>query len=465
MRLTRGNPTLAGTALIALVLVAVLAAVSINLSFGLPFNLSLGWPPGRDYTLRADFQDANNLVKGADVEVAGSRVGQVTDIEVRGGRAEVSMRIERQYAPIHRGTVASIRYSTLLAQKYVELTPAAGTAAIPSGGLIPSDETVTPVDFDQVLSSLDPQTRQQLQVLIQNLGGGVKGRQQAINDLLDQLSGLSQESRGGLTTLHTNDPQLDSIVVSLAVVGARLARSHRQLGDLVAQTALLMGVLVNNERDLDGAILHLAHLARDFDQTLNGEEGNLKATIQSLDPLLLQLNGTLATTYPYLQESMQSIQDSFNYLIPFIGSAIASSDANGNYLRQFVVLDTCNDQLRTTPTSPGESQAACLAPASTQQTTGSGASGPQAPPASNTGTGSAKPSPTPCTGATPPPANQQPCPNQPSPSPCQPSPGASPSPSPSCSTGVGLPLPPLPIPSLPLPSLPSLPGPLAMVLG
>ena len=169
MRLTKGNPYVAAVILMTVVLATIAAAVSINLSFGLPFNLSLSWPPGQDYTLSAAFTDANGLSPGSEVVIAGAEVGQVTGISVEHDQAVVTMRISRQYEPLHRGTVASIRYTTLLANKYIELTPAAGTAPLPSGTTIPSNQTVTPVDFDQFLSSLDARTRQQVQVLVQQL--------------------------------------------------------------------------------------------------------------------------------------------------------------------------------------------------------------------------------------------------------------------------------------------------------
>ena len=123
MRLVKGNALAAGLGLIAGCLVVLIAAISINANFGFPGNLNLGWPPGFDYTLSAAFDDTNGLSHGAEVVVAGTSVGQVTNVVPSGRQAIVTMRIDRQFAPMHKGTVARIRYGTLLAQKYVELTP------------------------------------------------------------------------------------------------------------------------------------------------------------------------------------------------------------------------------------------------------------------------------------------------------------------------------------------------------
>src|SRR5260221_247219 len=201
-------------------------------------DVSRTGPLSQDYTRSAACADANAVYPGAEVVIAGPQVGQVTEINIEHDQAVVTMRISRQYEPLHRGTVAAIRYTTLLANKYLELTPAAGTAPLPSGATIPSDQTVTPVDFDQFLSSLDAKTRQQAQGLVQQLGGGVTGEQAAINGLLSNMAGLSEQSPPVLNVLQLRDPQLASIISNLDTVAATLARSHQQLGQLVGNTAL-----------------------------------------------------------------------------------------------------------------------------------------------------------------------------------------------------------------------------------
>src|ERR1700694_569100 len=95
----------AGMIFVAATAAVLITALLINISFGLPFNLSL-WPPGQDYVLNAGFKDANGVTRGADVEIAGHPVGQVTAVSVSGSLATVTMRINQRYAPIHRGSIA-----------------------------------------------------------------------------------------------------------------------------------------------------------------------------------------------------------------------------------------------------------------------------------------------------------------------------------------------------------------------
>src|SRR5205807_438615 len=304
----------------------------------------------------AAFTDANGVSRGADVVIAGHTVGQVTGVEVSGPRATVTMRVSPHYAPLHQHTTARIRYSTLLAQKYVEITPVSGGTEVASGGSIQSDNTLSPVDFDQFLSALDPQTRARLQTLIQQTGGGLAGQQQTINDLLAQLNGLSQESVAPLSTFHQHDPDLDRIVANLGIVSGRLAQSHQQLGDFVGSMSDVTGTLARNDQALASLIAHLGNVMGDFDATLNGNEKNFHTTIVTLDPLLNQLNGTLAIVYSDSQYAIGQINTNNRQLQPELVSAVSQPDGAGHHiLRQFFVVYPACDQ----PNNP-QCQTVCV---------------------------------------------------------------------------------------------------------
>src|SRR5439155_19672778 len=72
----------------------------------------------------------------------------------------------------------------------------------------------------------------------------------------------------------------------------------------------------------------------------------------------------LGPTETYLNGGQQSLRDSFDLLIPYIASAIAQRDANGGFLREYVVVDTCFDTRNATPANP-KTGAGCLLDLST----------------------------------------------------------------------------------------------------
>ena len=81
---------------------------------------------GGAYTVHAVFQNAGQLVKGNQVRVGGAPVGTITDIELDDQtQAVVTMKVDDDFAPLHTGTTATIRSTSLsgIANRYVSLTP------------------------------------------------------------------------------------------------------------------------------------------------------------------------------------------------------------------------------------------------------------------------------------------------------------------------------------------------------
>ena len=219
-----------------------------------------------------------------------------------------------------------------------------------------------PVDFDQFLSALDPQTRAELQTLIQQAGGGLQGQQETINDLLAQLNGLSQESMAPLSTFHQHTADLDRIIANLGIVSDRLAQSHRQLGDLVGSMSDVTGTLASNDQALASLILHLGNVMGDFNATLAGNEKNFHTTIVTLDPLLSQLNGTLTIVYGDSQAMIGQVNTNNRVLQPELVSATSITDGDGNILRQFFVADA---QASACDTADGKQSSGCQTGAGT----------------------------------------------------------------------------------------------------
>src|SRR6201996_9362416 len=80
---------------------------------------------GGGYTVKACFLNASQLVKGNLVEVGGTKAGSVKDIDITDdGQAVVTLKIDDEYAPLKRGTKATIRQQSLsgIANRYVDLT-------------------------------------------------------------------------------------------------------------------------------------------------------------------------------------------------------------------------------------------------------------------------------------------------------------------------------------------------------
>ena len=84
----------------------------------------------------------------------------------------MTMNIFKKYAPIYRNATVLLRPRTPLKDMYLSLDPGTKSAgAIPNGGVLGAASTNPDIDFDQILSSLDADSRNYLLLL---LSGGAQ---------------------------------------------------------------------------------------------------------------------------------------------------------------------------------------------------------------------------------------------------------------------------------------------------
>lgn len=130
------------------------------------------------YEVGAVFRTANNVKPGSFVRIAGVNVGKVTEVKRDSGddqAALVMMRIDDRGLPIHKDATAQIRPRIFLEGNFfVDLQPGSPSApTIGDGDVIPINQTKAPVQLDQILTSLQEPTREQLQSLLDELSTGV----------------------------------------------------------------------------------------------------------------------------------------------------------------------------------------------------------------------------------------------------------------------------------------------------
>ena len=177
----RNSSVIGRVAAVAAVAVALVAVAIIVLS-----NQS-------SYKVRAVFANASQIVSGDLVEVAGTSIGTVSNIALTpSGQAELTLDITNPaYYPLHQGTQATIRELSLsgIASRYVDLHP--GPAAKPvinANGVIPTADTTSEVDLDEIFNSLNGPTLKGLQDVFQGSASQVKGAGQKMQAAFQYLN-------------------------------------------------------------------------------------------------------------------------------------------------------------------------------------------------------------------------------------------------------------------------------------
>jgi phospholipid/cholesterol/gamma-HCH transport system substrate-binding protein len=105
----------------------------------------------RSYDVTARFGSISGLKAGAQVEIAGVRVGKVADIRLdpQDYDAVVSLAIDRG-VKITRDSIASIRTSGIIGDRYVDLSPGGAEEFLSPGDAI--EETESAINLEQLVS-------------------------------------------------------------------------------------------------------------------------------------------------------------------------------------------------------------------------------------------------------------------------------------------------------------------------
>jgi phospholipid/cholesterol/gamma-HCH transport system substrate-binding protein len=269
-------------------------------------------PFKKPFQLKAAVQSANNLQPASPVRIAGVNVGQVKKVDpVKGGGAQVTMEINPPGLPIHRDAQLKIRPRIFLEGNFfVDIQP--GTPSAPffkAGDTVPVQQTSTPVQFGQLLTALQSDTREDLQTLLYEYAqkGLGNGGAEAYNRSLDDAPGafrnasianqatlgrrphdLSNLLRGQqrlAKALTTHPAALKSLITQLNITALSFARESTALeaaipalrDTLIAATPALQSV--------DAALPSLRAFAR---EALPGTRSSGPAIDASL-PLIRQL--------------------------------------------------------------------------------------------------------------------------------------------------------------------------------
>jgi len=301
--------------------VARLAAIAVVIAaVVVAAYLLFAGAPGGGYSVNARFQNAAQLVKGNLVQIGGTKAGSVKDISITSdGQAEIKIAMDDEFAPLRKGTTATIRQASLsgIANRYVDLQLPPGdkdtTGEITDGGQIGVEKTETAVELDQLFNTLDPPTRKALQDFFkggakQYAGKGGK-RQNAAYEYLNPA--LSTSSRL-FNELNRDTPTLERFIVDSETLVSALAERRDDLAGLIGNLNTTTRALGNEKEALAESIQRLPNFMRRSNTTFV----NLRSTLDDVDPLVnaskpvaKKLRPFLAELRPFARDARPTVRD------------------------------------------------------------------------------------------------------------------------------------------------------------
>jgi phospholipid/cholesterol/gamma-HCH transport system substrate-binding protein len=317
---------------------------------------------GDQYKVTAQFENASQLVEGNQVAVAGLRAGSVASIEL-GPRdtAVVELEIDDEYAPLHEGTIATIRQESLsgIANRYVALQLPAdgkGGAEIPDGGELGLGQTVSEVDLDQLFNTLDEPTIGHFKQVVRGFARAYDGTGKATNATFKYLNPFLSSSRRVFSELTADTEAFERLLVDSASLSGALAARSPDLSALVGNLDRMMRALGSENRALASSVGQLPGFMRNANTTFV----NTRATLDDLDPLVAASKPVARKLQPFARDLRIFARDAVPAIRDLDG--IVRRKGNANDLVELVRLQRPLSKIAVGPVSRNGAQRAGALP-------------------------------------------------------------------------------------------------------
>lgn len=292
----------------------------------LPGGADLGDHP---YRVRIEFADVLDLVPQAGVKVNDVAVGKVERIDVArdGWTAEVTVVVNGAVA-LPANAVASVRQSSLLGEKFVELSRprlAEGEGKLSDGAVIPLARSSRNAEVEEVFGALS---------LLLN-GGGVGQVQQIVKELNNTFAGNEEGIRNLLSNMDKFVGELDAhrheitrALDGINRLSATLVGQRDQIDQVLADLGPGVEVLTQQREPLVTMLRSLDTLSDVAVDTINKSKADMVADLNALVPILRNL-----------ADAGKNLPEAFELLLTFPFPDSAMEIFRGDYANLFIELN------------------------------------------------------------------------------------------------------------------------------
>ena len=293
----------------------LLLVASVALS-GCDFNVyELPLPGGTDVgdnpiEVTVMFRDVLDLVPKSTVKVNDVSVGQVSDIQLDGQVARVTVELQ-EGTQLPDNAVAEIRQTSLLGEKFVSLSPPESGASdelLESGDVIPLERSGRNPEVEEVLGALSLLLNgggvAQLQTINQEINKALEGREDSAKSVLHQIELLmgqfDEHKADTVDAIESLNRLAVSVKAQIPTIDATLEQLPSALRTIDAQR----GDLVKMLKALD-------HLSNVGIRVIKASKDSTIESFRQLVPVLTELGNTgdnfaksfnVFLTYPFVDD-------------------------------------------------------------------------------------------------------------------------------------------------------------------
>lgn len=301
--------------------IILLAAVGIAIGLVILFQQRASFPEwvpgvGEDrFELRAELTTAKAVTpgQGQTVNIAGATVGDITGVELEEGNAVITMALDSPYEELlHPDASVLLRPRTGLQDMTIELDLGNEPGSVEDGFTIPLSKTKPNVNVDEILATLDADTRSYLKLLLNGGGEGLGGRSRELSAGLRRLEPTIRDLARINAPLAKRRRNVSRAIHSFSLLSEELGRGERELSAFVDSSSSVLGAFAEQEVAIREALRELPSTLSETREALTASarlSRELTPALTELLPLAEALGPALEESRPFFKQTLAPIRD------------------------------------------------------------------------------------------------------------------------------------------------------------
>jgi phospholipid/cholesterol/gamma-HCH transport system substrate-binding protein len=277
------------------------------------------------FKLKAELQTAQAVTpgQGQTVRVAGVQVGDLAKVDLKNGRAIVTMDINPEYKKlVHTNAKALLRPKTGLKDMFIEIDPGGSPAPVAKKNwTIPLRNTLPDINPDEVLSVLDQDSREYLKLLVNGAGRGLHNRGTDLQEVFTRFEPTHRDLARVTSAVAERRANLKRLIHSLNVLNTQLASQSGEVSSLIEASSVVFRAFASEDQNISRAVADLPGTLRQTTITLGKVQRFaevLGPTADNLRPAVRALNRANIALRPFALEAAPILK---NQIRPFVRDA------------------------------------------------------------------------------------------------------------------------------------------------
>jgi virulence factor Mce-like protein len=249
---------------------------------------------GQSKTIKIQFDNAFGLVSGGDLKIGGVKAGKTTGFSVTNTlppKAIVTAQVTQPgFTSFRKDASCRIRPQSLIGEYYVDCQPGTSSQPLPND-TVPVTQTQSTIPQDLLQDVMRRPYRERLRLIINELGTGLAGRPQDLNEVIRRADPALQQTSRVLKILGDQNKVIQNFIVNSDTVMNQLAARKKDVARFVVEAA------------------HTAETTASRRQQFQAQWHKLPGFLAQLQPTMQKLGALADQQTPLLTDLQRSAPD------------------------------------------------------------------------------------------------------------------------------------------------------------